>query len=160
MLDSPHEMDFDQDVDAGIPEEPWPSEQRQASVIVHRPIWSLQEHSIEASEQVPDNQHPQKHSDRVASYRVYARSTGRASPRSRRLAFPLPEDDSIRIGRRGSINWADVYLDQLREAANEWDDNPSLLMAANFAADYLPSQASIDAFLRLMAAKDFNCKQV
>jgi len=166
--DGCQDMDMEgMDMEAGKPDHPdpptanglanWPTEQRLQAIEFYRPKFRLKDGGG-ASEEIPLSDLSDENRSQRQAYVQHARRACRGPESLAMQAYPLEPAARAKLGP----NWADEYDQQVRSSVDSLHHRktPSFLMAANFMANWLPSQAGQDAFLRLMSAKAFNCKDV
>jgi hypothetical protein len=137
----------------------WPTDERQAAIAHFRPVFRLKQEGG-ASEQVPQSNLPEKDRSRDQAYMQHARTACRGNSVSG-LAMKAYAVEPAQRAKLGT-NWSDQYNDEVRGRVDAMGDKKttSFLMACNFMGNWLTSQAGQDAFLRLMSAPAFDCKDV
>lgn len=164
VMDTAQDMQAIDDMEQDNPDPPtanglanWPTKERLRAINLYRPTFRLKDGGG-GSEEIPLRDLPEEIRSQRQASKQHARTACLGEDSLAMQAYALEPDARAKLG----LNWADKYDEEVRRNVDalQRQKTASFLMAAGFMANWLPSQAGQDAFLRLMSANSFNCKDV
>ena len=132
----------------------WPSKEHMQAIQYNRPPYRLKPGHENTSEPAP------LLADHIARRKDYLDHACTQEFAQRVVNNTKSITGSARANIDSENNWADAYHAELDRAATVLAQNPSRIMAFTFLTNHLHSRASQDAFLRLLAARDFSPREV